>query len=139
MPEHCLRLVQLLDRLPNPLGHVIIGLSRCPAHTGLVPAHGLQLPDQNPAATMNQQNVKVSSSVFLAQVCRPRKLWELRSLHGGGVRRLVEVITEVELGQDEHGLLAGISQCLKIGQDVTLSRVISDVAFLDSSWRGLWV
>ena len=83
---------------------------------------------------VDQQNVKIPPPVLCLQ---GSKLWELCG--GRGIGWLVEVVAEVDLGQDEHGLRPGVSQRLQVRQDMTLRQVVSVVAGYDPSRRGLWL
>ena len=82
---------------------------------------------------VDQQNVEIPPPVLCFQ---GSKLWELCS--SCSVGWLVEVVAEVDLGQDKHRLRPGVSQRLQVGQDVTLRQVVSVVAGYDPSWRGSW-
>ena len=125
-------LVQLLDSLLHLVGHPLVLLLRTERGRQPVP-DGLDLPDEDPVMSVNDEKVEVTP-VFVPglEVEGPSEQGSCRR-----VTRLVQVVPEVEPGQDEHHLLVGLRQLVKTAEDPLLSPVIADVAVQEDILRPL--
>ena len=125
-------LVQLLESLLHLVGHPLVLLLRTERGRQPVP-DGLDLPDEDPVMSVNDEKVEVTP-VFVPglEVEGPSEQGSCRR-----VTRLVQVVPEVEPGQDEHHLLVGLRQLVKTAEDPLLRPVIADVAVQEDVLRPL--